>query len=96
MIKIKLTHGTHTVLGTGKTYLAGDVFVGTERMLAGLSGKAEIYDTEGDAESINRGETIDNLRRELDGIGVKYHANAGERRLQEQLDEALKDGDLQA
>lgn len=40
MISIRLTHGTHTVLSTGKTYSAGDVFPGTETMLAGLIGKA--------------------------------------------------------
>lgn len=96
MIKIKLTHGTHTVLSTGKSYSAGDVFEGTESMLKGLSGKAELYDIQANNVGLEEEALIVELRRDLEEHGVSYHANAGVKRLREQLDEALANADSDA
>ena len=93
MISILMTHGTHTVLSTGKTYSVGDVFDGTESMLKGLAGKAERYDIQADNEGLSDDALKAELRRDLDELNVNYHANAGVKRLQEQLNEALANVD---
>lgn len=99
-ISIEMIHGTHTVLSTGKTYSAGDVFEGTESMLKGLHGKAILHakkaEPKYDASSTGDDDAAQKLKSDLEELGVEVDGRWGVERLQSELDKALANADSDA
>lgn len=90
----RLSHGKR-VDGRLVVYNEGDVFNGSERELKAFSDRLEVVEVSTSKHPAKDGVDRDDLVKQANELGIKFHPNIGVEKLQAKIDEALN-GDSEA